>query len=264
MNPEVGIINPGTFGFVPTDLFLVRSFDGGRSWIAPEKVEPPLIGSSWELCHHIVELKDGRWLAPTSTWRGWNGENPSGDQAVSFISDDHGKSWPSFGRVFDGRETGLGHFEQSVLQLQDGRVLAISWVYDPKTGSSLPTEYSISMDRGQTFSEPTHTGFEAQTCKVTQLRDGRLVCAYRRNDRPGLWATLVRLEGDRWANLGEASLSQGAESSMSGKGNSAEELSSLKFGYPSLRQLASGKSSCCFGVRRSALPAIRWIRFQIT
>ena len=262
-DPETGLVNPDNFGFVPMDLFLVHSSDKGRSWTEPAFVKPPLIGPSWEVCHAVVELKDGRWLAPTSTWRGWHGENPSGDQAVAFISDDRGKTWPTFGRTFDGRQTGLCHLEQSVIQLQDGRILAVSWVYDLKTSASPPTEYSISEDRGKTFRGPVHTGFQAQTCKVWQLRDGRLVCAYRRNDKPGLWATVARLEGSKWINLGEAPLWQGAESGMAGKAKSAEELSALKFGYPNLKQLASGEVLVLFWCQEDCITGIRWIRFKV-
>ncbi len=261
---EAGLVNRETFGFVPVDLFLVRSFDGGRSWSTPGKMEPPLTGPSWEVCHHVVELGDGRWLAPTATWRAWNGDHPSGDQAVVLISDDRGESWPGFGRTFDGRQTGLTHLEQSVLEMQDGRVLAVSWVYDVKSGSNLPSEYAVSRDRGESFGEPARTGFNAQTCKVVQLQDGRLLCAYRRNDQPGLWATLARLDGDRWTNLSEAPLWQGAQSGMSGRSPAGEELSGLKFGYPSLRQVTPGEVLLLFWCREECVTGIRWIRIEIT
>lgn len=263
-NQEEGLVNRHTFGFVPVDLFVVRSSDGGRSWGQSNAIETPLTGPTWEVCHHIVELEDGRWLAPTATWRAWNGDHPSGEQSVVLISDDQGKTWPSFGRTFDGRKSGISHLEQSVIQLQDGRILSLSWAHDSKSGNNLPSVYSLSDDRGQTFSRPTETGFLAQTAKVIQLNDGRLLCVYRRNDKPGLWATLVRLDGDKWSNLGDAPLWQGAESGMSGRSNSGEELSLLKFGYPSARQISSHEILLLFWCQEECITNIRWLRLQIT
>jgi len=263
IDAEEGLVNRATFGFVPVDLFLVRSYDAGRSWTAPSHIEPPMVGPSWEICSPIVELSDGRWLAPTATWRGWNGDNPSGEMAVVLISDDAGKSWPAFGLSFDGRESGHSHLEQSVLQLNDGRVLSVCWVIDVETGKNYPSEYSISADRGETFSAPMHTGFKGQTCKVIQLLDGRLFCAYRRDDKPGLWATLAILEGEKWVNLEETPLWLGADSGMKGGTSSGQELSILKFGYPSMKQLSNGDILLLFWCQEECITNVRWIRIGV-
>ena len=262
-NPEDGLVNRATFGFVPVDLFMIRSSDAGRSWSKPSIIAPPLVGPSWEICHPVVEISSGRWLAPTSTWRSWNGDNPSGEMAVVLISDDAGKSWPAYGCSFDGRATGRSHLEQSVVQLDDGRIMAVSWVFEVSTGRSFPTEYSLSSDHGETFSQPFLTGFLAQTCKVIQLSNGRLFCAYRRNDKPGLWATLAKLEGEKWTNLEEEPLWQGPDSGMRGSTNSAQELSALKFGYPGMKQLPDGDVLLLFWCQEECMTNIRWMRIQV-
>ncbi len=77
-DPDEGIVNRANLGYVPMDLFLLRSSDAGRTWAGPQAIVPPLVGPAFEMCHRIVELADGRWLAPTSTWKGWNGEAPHG------------------------------------------------------------------------------------------------------------------------------------------------------------------------------------------
>jgi len=260
-DPEEGLINRDTGGFVPVTLFLVRSFNGGHQWTDPEILHPPLWSPAWEICHPIVELTDGRWLAPTATWRGWEGEHPAGEQAVVFISDNRGRSWPTFGRTFDGRTTGLSHLEQSVIELQDGRILAVCWVFDLRTGETFPTTYTLSDDRGETFREPRPTGFWAETCKVVQLPDGRLLCAYRRHDRPGLWATLARLDGERWVNLAHALLWSGSRSGPVSRG--ADVLSALTFGYPSLCPISSHEVLLLFWCQEECLTNIRWIRIEL-
>jgi sialidase-1 len=260
---DSGLINRRTFGYVPVEPFVVRSSDGGRSWSKPEFIETPLVGPSWETSHHILELKDGRWLAPIATWRAWDGDQSSGQQAVVFISDDRGRSWPSFGRTFDGRSSGILHLEQSVIQMHDERILALCWQHELQSGNNLPSIYSLSFDRGENFSPATETGFLAQTAKVIQLRDGRLLCIYRRSDRAGLWATVARIENDRWTNLDESPLWQGAESGMSGVLNSGEELSNLKFGYPSIRQISAHEVLVLFWCQEDCITHIRWIKLAV-
>jgi sialidase-1 len=261
---EAGLLNRENFGFVPTDLFIVRSSDQGHSWSSPEMINPPLASPAWEICHSVVELRSGRWLAPTSTWRGWNGENPSGEQAVALISDDRGHSWPMFGRIFDGRETKRCHLEVSVVELADGRILAVGWVRNVDTSTNFSSEYCVSRDQGETYSPPVLTGFEAQTCKLLALRDGLILCAYRRNDRPGLWATLVEIKSGKWNNLEEAPLWSGAESGMTGSAAEADKLSSLKFGYPSLKQLPDGEVLLVFWCQEDCVTNIRWIRIRVS
>lgn len=264
LDPEAGLVNRETGGFVPVTLFLVRSFDGGCHWTEPEIIHPPLPSPAWEICHPIVELADGRWLAPTATWRGWDGENPSGEQAIVLISDDRGRSWPAFGRTFDGRRTGWSHLEQSVVPLQDGRILAVSWVFNMRTGETHPTEYTLSSDRGETFREPHPTGFWAETCKVTQLPDGRLLCAYRRHDRPGLWATLAELQGERWINIAHVPLWSGAPTQTPSASRGAELLSALTFGYPSLCPISANQVLILFWCQEECLTNIRWIRVEVS
>jgi sialidase-1 len=262
-NSEEGLINRTTSGFVPTSLFLVRSSDAGGFWAVPQRVETPLQSTAWELCHPVLELRGGRWLAPISTWRDWSGENRSGEQTVALLSDDRGRSWPNYGVIFDGRQTGKSHLEVSVVELNDGRILAVAWVYDMANGRTFPNEYTLSDRYAQTFSPPKLTGFHAQTCKVLPLRDGKLFCAFLDSSRPGLWGRLARLDGNEWENVCEAPLWLGAETGMQGRRSSAEELAALKFGYPSMKQLATGEVLLLFWCQEQCVTNIRWLRIRI-
>ena len=88
---DEGLTNPETLGFVETQLILLRSPDGGRTWQGPQPIDPPLAGPSFEICSPILPLRDGRWLAPTATWKGWNGECPNGMKALALVSRDRGE-----------------------------------------------------------------------------------------------------------------------------------------------------------------------------
>ncbi|MDB5340215.1 MAG: hypothetical protein JWN70_5834 [Planctomycetaceae bacterium] len=261
-DPEEGLINRANLGYVESDIFLLRSDDSGQTWAGPQIVTPPLVGPAFEMCHRIIELADGRWLWPTSTWKDWNGNAPHGMQAVAFVSRDRGVTWPEYLRVLDQTDRGVLSWEQGLTQLPDGRLVAVVWSFEESTGKSLPNRFAISQD-GQTFSPARENGILGETSKLLTLADGRLLCVYRRLDKPGLWANLVQIQGDDWINLEEVCLWQGAVSGMMGVRSNSDELSGLKFGYPSLVQLPDGNVLVVFWCVEDCLHVIRWQRLEV-
>lgn len=263
-DPETGLVNHANLGYVPMDLILLRSQDEGRSWSRPETIQPPLTGPSFEVCHRILELADGRWLWPTSTWKSWEGFAPLGMQSVALVSSDRGKTWPSYLPLFNEYQRGVVSWETSVVELADGGLLAVTWLLNEATGVTEPTPYRVARN-GQTFSASRPTGLHGQTAKLARLPDGRILCVYRRTDRPGLWGNLSRLAGatGEWENLGEAPLWQGAISSGQWAGRAGDELSALKFGFPSLQLLPDGTVFIVFWCLEECLHNIRWMRLHI-
>lgn len=265
-NPDEGVVNRATFGYVPMDLILVRSRDQGRTWMKPQILAPPLVGPAFEACHPIVEMPDGHWLAPTSTWPGWNGELPNGRQTVVFISENRGKTWPEYGVIFDGTAEGLTHWEVSVIPLGGAKVLAVAWVYHAASGKNRPNQYAISEDGGRRFGPAAEVGIDAQTCKGLCLRDGRVLLAYRRSDKPGLWASRAELSSSPRLKILETIPLWGtslANSGMVGQGVRSDELSALKFGFPQLRQTADGDVLLVFWCFEDWCTKIRWLRLTL-
>jgi sialidase-1 len=266
-DPNEGVVNRANLGYVPMELILVRSRDSGHTWSRPTVIRPSLEGPAFETCHGIVELPSGRWLAPTSTWRGWNGELPSGHKTVVLISDDRGRTWARHGVAFDGDAEDLRHWEVSVVPLGGETVLAVAWVYHEASGRHRPNRFALSRDGGQTFGPAREIGIQGQTCKGLALRDGRVMLAYRRTDEPGLWATMGRVEVDpgRWSLMETLPL-WGASlrsSGMTGEKNRSDELSGLKFGFPQMRQLESGEVLLVFWCFEDWCTKIRWMRIGV-
>ena len=254
--------NRETLGQVPMRLFWIESKDGGRSWSAPQWIEPPLVGPTWELCHPIIELPDKSWAAPAATWRGWNGELPNGEVTGLLISKDHGSTWPSFNVTFDGKASGFIHWEQSVVVRRDQSLLATAWVYDPRKKETKPSMFVVRPAGASEFGVPIPTGFLAQTCKIIELGSGKILAAYRRHDRPGLWVEVATVTGERWSTEKRGLLWGGVQSGMSGKASTSEELNALRFGYPSMSLLENGDVLLVFWGTQSTQTAIRWIRFD--
>jgi hypothetical protein len=261
-DPEEGLTNRANLGMVRTDLILLISRDAGRTWYGPRQVTPPLVGPSFEVCHSIIELADGRWLWPTSTWKGWSGDAPNGMKCVALVSHDRGMTWPDHLDVMDDYANGIIHWEVSLRQMADGRLLAVAWAFHEPTGATRPTPYSISED-GRAFSAPRLTGLRGQTAKVLPLDGDGVLCVYRRNDRPGLWAALAQVTTAGWRILDEAVLWQGAASGMSGVATASDELAGLRFGYPSMARMPDGEVLVAFWCLEDAVHNIRWIRLAL-
>lgn len=250
-----------TFGVKPAELILLRSQDKGQTWEGPTVVQPPLAGP-FETCHAVVELSDGRWLLPTSVLRAWDGSAPDGIKAIALVSHDQGKTWTEYLNVLDRHAQGIFHFESSLIELPDKRLLSVSWAFDDASGTSRPLPYTLS-DDGTQFSPPRETGINGETSKLLSLGDNRVLCVYRRFDKPGLWANVVQIDQDEWVNLAEAPLWQGTGSKMRGEGTSADELSALEFGFPQPHLLPDGTLTVLFWCREDCIHNIRWVRFAI-
>lgn len=263
-DPEQGLVNHENLGYVPMDLILLRSRDGGHTWKTPETIKPPLIGPSFEICHPVIALSDGRWLLPTSTWKAWNGDAPNGMQCIGLVSYDRGATWPEYLPIFNAYDRGVVSWESSVVELSGGKLAAVAWSLNESSGETEPTPCSVAVN-GRTFSPPRATGLHGQTAKLLALSDDRILCAYRRNDKPGLWANLSRLEGpdNEWVNLAEAPLWQGARSQAQWEGRAGDELSALKFGFPSLIQLPNNEVFVVFWCLEECLYNIRWVRLSV-
>ena len=262
-DPEEGIVNTANLGYAPMDLLFARSSDAGRSWDGVERVDPPLVGPGFEVAHQVVELQDGRWLWPMATWKGWDGAAPNGMKAIALVSSDRGRTWPSYLDIMDDYANGIIHWEQSVVELPDGRLLAVSWAFDEKMGTTKAINYAVSEDARTFSSPPLSTGLDGETAKLLTLPDGRILCVYRGIDSPGLCATLVSLDGDHWKHGPFSVLWQrNSANRMLGRKAVGDELSELKLGSPNLILLPTGEVMVAFWCFEEEVYNIRWVRLN--
>ncbi len=258
-----GFANPENTGFVPTDVFLVRSKDDGRSWQTPENIPPPLVGPSFELCSPIIPLSDGRWIWPTTTWRGWDGYCPNGMKMVVFVSTDQGKTWPGYMEVMDGTVDQTVYWESKILELKSGRLISVAWAYNERTRKDKENHYTISDDGGRTWSVPTASGILGQTMAIAELSDSRLLAVYRRMDKPGLWCSIVKLAGQEWINERSFALWGHSENPTSSQSmNMVRNFNGLKFGAPTVVHLPDGAIYIAFWCYEGLVANIRWFRLN--
>jgi hypothetical protein len=263
--PEEGLANPGNLGFVPTDLLIVRTKDNGITWDDPLLVKPPLVGPSFEMCSPLVPLSDGRWLWPTSTWRGWDGYCPEGMKMVALISHDQGLSWPEYMTVMDRNKEKIIFWESKIIERMPGKLLAVAWAYDEKNGKDLPNQFSVSSDGGKTWSVPASTGIMGETMAIAALPGDKVIAVYRRMDRPGLWITIVRVENDKWINEKDIPLWGVMEKSLTDKSdNMVQDFNELKFGAPCITILPDKTAYIAFWCYEKMVSNIRWFKVDIS
>ena len=263
-HPDDGFANSANLGFVPTELLLLRSADRGRTWSAPESLTPPLVGPAFEICCPVTPLRDGRWILPTSTWQGWNGECPNGVKMVALVSGDQGRTWPEYWEVMADPAQKVIYWESKIVELPDGRLLAAAWAYDRDRARDLPNQYTLSADGGTTWSRPRSTGLRGQTLTPFALEDGRILCVYRRMDKPGLWANLSHLAGNKWVNDSDEPLWGAGARGLTGKSrNMVKNFSVLRFGAPHLTCLADGTIFVSFWCYEDCVSNIRWLTLKV-
>jgi sialidase-1 len=263
-HPEEGLANPENIGFVPTDLLVTTSTDFGKTWTEPWKIKPPLIGPSFEMCSQIVPLSDGRWLWPTSTWRGWDGYSPNGMKMVALVSKDKGKTWPEYMNVMDRNSEKIIFWESKIVELSKDVLLAVAWAYDEVNGKDLPNQYTVSRDGGKTWAIPASTEILGETMAITLLPDGKILAVYRRMDVPGLWIKIVRMEGHKWVNEKDIPLWGAQEKSLTEKSkNMVQDFNELRFGAPSVIVLPDKTVYIAFWCYEKSVSNIRWFKLNV-
>ena len=264
-HPDEGLTNQATMGFVPMEILITRSRDSGRTWTEPAPIKPPMAGPCFECCSSVTCLRDGRWLLPTSTWMDWEGNLPNGNRMVAFVSSDGGKTWPAYLDVMHSPDDNLIFWESKIVELSDGRLLAVAWCYDRQMNRDRPNHYSISRDGGAVWSPLQSTGLLGQTLTPCLLPDNRILSVYRRMDQPGLWAVVSHLEGDRWVNDGWQPLwgHRSANGQTAREDNMVDTFHGLKFGAPSVLRLFNGNVFVVFWCYEQNISIVRWFRFQV-
>jgi len=262
-HPDEGISNPAYMGLVPTELLITRSADYGHTWMEPAVIEPPLVGPTFEICSPVTFLRDGRWLLPTSTCMDWEGNRPNSGRMVALVSTDRGRTWPAYLDVMRCPDDNLMFWESKIIELSDGRLLAVAWCFDQQANADRPNQYAISHDHGATWSPPQSTDLLGQTLTPCLLPDDRVLCVYRRMDQPGLWANVSHLDADRWVNDGCQPLwgHNSEQGPTATEENVVDTCRGLKFGAPSVICLPNGNVFVGFWCYEQNVSIIRWFQF---
>lgn len=189
--PGKPLFNPETEGCLPMAILFAESIDGGRTWArwrhvpVTEDVGPPSLTSpalrlpNGEI---VVSIETNKNYLDSSTWY----------QRVAYVSSrDEGNSWSAPYTVSQDPIAKIFYWDQRAATHADGRILALSWVYDRVANRYLNIQRRVSADAGQSWSTPLDLGFADQPSRPAILPDGRVVLAWV--DRYGTQSIRARL-----------------------------------------------------------------------
>lgn len=179
-------------------VYLRYSSDEGQRWTAPALCIDEL-GYFVLNNDRAVQLKSGRILLPVALHRGADGKYASRGTAMTYASDDSGKTWRRSQTVLEAPPaTKAGLQEPGVVELRDGRLLM--WIRTQMGHQWV----SWSTDQGENWSAPYPSGIVSPLSPASMKRipkTGDLVMVW--NDQPSgkrtpLTIAVSRDDGRTW------------------------------------------------------------------
>ena len=156
-------------------VYVVRSVDGGKTWLAPQKLQDGWCG----YCKGMIQTKSGRIVAAVERAIVTPG-NAGKHIMYSYVSDDEGETWKRSEAIDIGPKGGYGDhggtMEGTLVELKDGRVYQL---LRTTTGRFWET---YSEDGGLTWQEPKPSKIEANSSPgmLQRLESGRIVLLWNK------------------------------------------------------------------------------------
>lgn len=191
--------------------WLFRSTDGGVTW--SERIATPFNSP-----HGPIQLSTGRQL--------YVGDevHTKEHRVGAAVSEDDGATWQVKGYIptREGDDRHL-YFELHAVEASDGRIVA--QIRNGNINNPDENLQTVSMDGGETWSEPRAIGVWGVPSFLTRLSDGRLLMTYgHRRDPIGVQARVSEDHGETWSDA----------MTIYGEGRTTD------IGYPSTVQLDDG------------------------
>jgi hypothetical protein len=251
-----------SFGNEKSEPVFCLSRDRGESWSEPAVITTDL-SPAYEISNPIVDAGKNIWLAPAATLPD---SSRLGERVVVFESRDGGRTWPDYHTVFHDPAGKKGFFEQKVIGLGQGKLLAAAWTVTLGDYKDLENHFALSEDYGQTWSPALPTGISGQTLGLLHLGEDRLLAlSNRRYGDQGVVAYLARFSSTGWEIEGELLLWDArANRDKSTEATSGiDAFDDFAFGLPSAVRLGENLFLSVHWCREEGVFGIRWIKFSI-
>ncbi len=250
-----------SFGNEKSEPVFCRSLDKGRSW-SEAVVIPAALARGYEISNPIVDAGRNIWLAPVATLPD---SKRFGERVVVYKSTDNGKTWPEYHTVFHDPEGKTGFFEQKIINLGQGRLLAAAWTVTLGDYKDLENHFSLSEDFGRTWTFPVSTGIQGQTLTPLFLKGDRLLLlSNRRYGSQGVVAYFARFRRCGWDIEGETLLwdARASRDKDTEKTRGIEAFDDFAFGLPSAVAIKENVYLSVHWCREDGIFGIRWIKFR--
>jgi hypothetical protein len=282
-DPARPMINPQTTGTLPNVVFLMDSFDDGRTWGTPRPVDTrpfpsvALMGAPLLLADSGIPGKTGDAIAVVSeAWKSYDDPSDGEHSATLAITRDGGRSFePSIVVAHDAANRLLFWDERLAVDPQSGRLVGMFWTHDRTAGQDRNAHIAWGTPDGRSWTPPRDTGFAGQIPRPLVLPDGRLLCVYvHRHWPPSLRAVLSPDFGVTWDVAHELVFYEhaaGAQAGMDGKRDFADYYADMRvwsFGHAEPGLLPDGGRGVhdifvAFYAGDASSLSIRWVRIEL-
>ena len=242
-DPQMTISIEATQGILAGDDVVSFSNDNGRTWTAAQVIERAS-SEVLEVPHIPIQLHNGDIVASAGLFKSPEGELPRGQFGVLLRSEDGGRTWDESTRFFDTPDHSISAYESNVVEMQDGRLVTVSWALDVVGQRDLANQVTVSHDNGYTWSQPIDTGHMAQSSSLIYLGGERLMSihSHRGQDAPGLVVRVVDFTDDKWNIIAKKNIWGSSIGKQVDDGQTFFDMMRvIRFGQPSLHKLEGGE-----------------------
>ncbi len=259
---EIDADNSNKFGNRETNAILCKSTDGGHSWSSPTPLDFG-VDCDLEVSFSALVHSSGRLLAPGATLAN---KQRLCERVFVVLSDDEGETWPLRGTVFYDPAGEKMFFEHKFTELPKGDILATAWTATPGEYRDLENSYTISTDRGLTWSPTKSTGIKGQTLSTVSLGENRLLVLYnRRYGRQAIVMCLVTFDDRGWTIHHEGIMYDAhvSHERADAVDDGIAEFDAFAFGFPTAITLQDGSIFATHWCHEKEKCSIRWTKLQV-
>ena len=199
------MINPETTGTLPNRIFLMDSFDDGRTWVNRRAVDTRPFPSV-ALMGAPLLLANGAIAVVSEAWKTYDDASYGEHSGILSISHDGCYTFePSVVVAHDPANRLLFWDERLAVDPETGRLIAMLWTHDRVAGQDVNAHVAWAQTTdGKSWSYPRDAGFAGQLPRPLPLPGGRVLCVYvHRHWPPSLRAILSPDFGQTWDLPGE-------------------------------------------------------------
>ena len=270
-DPARPMINPETTGTLPNRIFLMDSFDDGRTWVNRREVDTRPFPSVALMGAPLV-LANGDIAVVSEAWKTYDDPSYGEHSGVLSLSHDGGHTFePSVAVAHDPTNRLLFWDERLAANPETGRLIGMFWTHDhaAQQDANAHIAWSQTLD-GKTWTYPVDAGFAGQIPRPLPLPGGRVLCVYvHRHWPPSLRAILSPDFGRTWDLKGELVFYQhavGNQAGMDQQRGFADYYADMRvwsFGHVEPGLLPDGSVFASYYAGDSQSLSVRWVRITL-
>ncbi len=272
------MINPETTGTLPNRIFLMDSFDDGRTWANRREVDTrpfpsvALMGAPLLLADGSMPGKAEHTIAVVSeAWKSYDDTSVGEHSAILSISHDGGHTFePSIVVAHDPANRLLFWDERLAVDPGSGRLVGMFWTHDRAAQQDVNAHIAWGTPDGKMWTYPTDAGFAGQIPRPLILPGDRVLCVYvHRHWPPSLRAVLSLDFGKSWDVADELVFYEhaaGTQAGVDGKRGFTDYYADMglwNFGHVEPGLLPDGTVFAAFYAGDSQSLSVRWVRIQL-